>query len=121
MIRGIKFASVPVRNQDVSLKFYTEKLGFRILTDQALGKGGGLREEIPLPVGAGDVAVGIHEHRVGGHDVHHREREHHIGMVERHAVPRAAAAVVANNVEALKPEAAHKADLIIRKRSERIV
>ena len=37
MIRGIKFASVPVRNQDVALKFYTEKLGFRVLTDQPMG------------------------------------------------------------------------------------
>jgi catechol 2,3-dioxygenase-like lactoylglutathione lyase family enzyme len=34
MIRGVKFASVPVRNQDTALKFYTEKLGFKILTDQ---------------------------------------------------------------------------------------
>src|SRR5579884_2692939 len=34
MIRGIKFASVPVTNQDVALKFYTDKLGFKILTDQ---------------------------------------------------------------------------------------
>jgi catechol 2,3-dioxygenase-like lactoylglutathione lyase family enzyme len=34
MIRGIKLASIPVRNQDVSLKFYTEKLGFKVLTDQ---------------------------------------------------------------------------------------
>lgn len=34
MIRGIKFASVPVKNQNEALKFYTEKLGFRVLTDQ---------------------------------------------------------------------------------------
>lgn len=34
MIRGMKFASIPVRNQDVALKFYTEKLGFKIITDQ---------------------------------------------------------------------------------------
>jgi predicted enzyme related to lactoylglutathione lyase len=37
MIRGIKFASVPVRDQAKSLKFYTEKLGFQIMTDQAFG------------------------------------------------------------------------------------
>ncbi len=36
MIRGIKFVSVPVRNQDASLKFYTEKLGFKVVTDQPL-------------------------------------------------------------------------------------
>ena len=34
MIRGIKFASVPVTDQDRALAFYTESLGFRILTDQ---------------------------------------------------------------------------------------
>src|SRR5579864_1189721 len=34
MIRGIKIASIPVRNQDASLKFYTETLGFKVVTDQ---------------------------------------------------------------------------------------
>jgi len=34
MIKGIKFVSVPVSDQDRALSFYTEKLGFRILTDQ---------------------------------------------------------------------------------------
>lgn len=34
MIRGIKFAGIPVRNQDASLQFYTEKLGFKVVTDQ---------------------------------------------------------------------------------------
>lgn len=34
MIRGISVASIPVRNQDTALKFYTEKLGFKVLTDQ---------------------------------------------------------------------------------------
>ncbi len=29
MIRGISVASIPVRNQDTALKFYTEKLGFK--------------------------------------------------------------------------------------------
>ena len=34
MIRGIDLVSIPVRNQTASLKFYTEKLGFKVLTDQ---------------------------------------------------------------------------------------
>jgi len=34
MIRGVKFTSVPVADQDRALAFYTEKLGFRLLTDQ---------------------------------------------------------------------------------------
>ena len=34
MIRGIKFVNVPVTNQNEAVKFYTQKLGFRVLTDQ---------------------------------------------------------------------------------------
>ena len=33
-IRGIKFVSIPVTDQDRALAFYTEKLGFRVVTDQ---------------------------------------------------------------------------------------
>ena len=33
MIKGIKFASVPVTDQDRALEFYTKKLGLRIITD----------------------------------------------------------------------------------------
>ena len=34
MIRGVKFTSIPVSDQDKALAFYTEKLGFKLLTDQ---------------------------------------------------------------------------------------
>ncbi len=34
MIKGIKFVSIPVTDQNRALAFYTEKLGFRVLTDQ---------------------------------------------------------------------------------------
>jgi catechol 2,3-dioxygenase-like lactoylglutathione lyase family enzyme len=34
MIRGIKFVSIPVTDQDRALAFYTEKLGCRVKTDQ---------------------------------------------------------------------------------------
>ena len=33
MIKAIKFASVPVRDQDKALEFYTAKLGFKVITD----------------------------------------------------------------------------------------
>jgi predicted enzyme related to lactoylglutathione lyase len=33
MIKAIKFASIPTRNQDASLEFYTTKLGFTVITD----------------------------------------------------------------------------------------
>lgn len=38
MIKRIKFLSIPVRDQDRALRFYTEKLGFRILTDQQMSE-----------------------------------------------------------------------------------
>jgi catechol 2,3-dioxygenase-like lactoylglutathione lyase family enzyme len=34
MIKGVKFISIPVTDQDRALAFYTEKLGFRVSTDQ---------------------------------------------------------------------------------------
>jgi predicted enzyme related to lactoylglutathione lyase len=37
MIKSIKFGSIPVRDQDRALRFYTEKLGFNIQTDQPMG------------------------------------------------------------------------------------
>ena len=39
MIRGIKFVTIPVRDQSKALAFYTEKLGFTIATDQPFGNG----------------------------------------------------------------------------------
>ena len=38
MIRCIKFASIPVGDQDAALHFYTTKLGFSVLTDQPMGE-----------------------------------------------------------------------------------
>ncbi len=34
MIRKLKFVSIPTRDQDRALEFYTEKLGFKVMTDQ---------------------------------------------------------------------------------------
>jgi predicted enzyme related to lactoylglutathione lyase len=34
MITQLKFAGIPTRDQDRALKFYTEKLGFEVSTDQ---------------------------------------------------------------------------------------
>jgi catechol 2,3-dioxygenase-like lactoylglutathione lyase family enzyme len=33
MIKAIKFASIPVTNQDQALEFYTKKLGLKVVTD----------------------------------------------------------------------------------------
>jgi predicted enzyme related to lactoylglutathione lyase len=37
MIKAIKFASIPTRDQDRALRFYTEKLGCRVVTDAPMG------------------------------------------------------------------------------------
>lgn len=68
MIRGIKFASVPVRDQDKALKFYTEKLGFRVLTDQPMGP---KQRWIELEIPRADSKLVLftpegHEDRIGG-------------------------------------------------------
>ena len=34
MIRRIKFINIPVRDKNCALDFYTDKLGFTIITDQ---------------------------------------------------------------------------------------
>jgi predicted enzyme related to lactoylglutathione lyase len=39
MIKSIKFASIPVRDQDKALEFYTKKLAFTVFTDQPMGPG----------------------------------------------------------------------------------
>lgn len=39
MIRKIKFASIPVRDQDRALEFYVGTLGFTLITDQPMGPG----------------------------------------------------------------------------------
>ena len=34
MIKAVKFVSIPVKDQNQALDFYTKKLGFTIMTDQ---------------------------------------------------------------------------------------
>lgn len=54
MITHVKFISVPTSDQDRALAFYTEKLGFRVLTDQPHGDG---QRWIELRVGTSDTRV----------------------------------------------------------------
>jgi len=39
MIKAMKFASIPVKDQQRALEFYTRKLGFQVTTDQPMGPG----------------------------------------------------------------------------------
>lgn len=68
MIRGIKIVSIPVRNQDAALDFYTNKLGFKVATDQPFSDG---QRWIELSIPGSDARLALftppgHEDRVGG-------------------------------------------------------
>jgi len=68
MITSVKFVSVPTRDQDRALAFYTEKLGFRLITDQPFGPD---RRWIELGIGHSDTRFVLFtppgdEDKVGG-------------------------------------------------------
>jgi catechol 2,3-dioxygenase-like lactoylglutathione lyase family enzyme len=68
MIRGMKFVSIPVRNQDASLKFFTEKLGFKVGTDQPFSE---KQRWIELLIPGAETGLALftpegHENRIGG-------------------------------------------------------
>lgn len=67
MISHVKFVSIPVSDQDRALKFYTEKLGFKVEADVPIGNG--LRW-IKLVTPNGETRVVLftmegHEDRIG--------------------------------------------------------
>lgn len=67
MIKRIKFIGIPVANQDRALQFYTEKLGFRILTDQQFSE---KQRWIELSIPGAETGITLftpdgHEDRVG--------------------------------------------------------
>lgn len=67
MITHIKFISIPVRDTDRAVDFYTKKMGFKITTDQQFGPN---QRWIELKVARGDTGVVLftppgHEERVG--------------------------------------------------------
>lgn len=67
MIKRIKFLGIPVRDQDRALRFYTEKLGFRILTDQEFSD---TQRWIELSIPGAETGIVLftpqgHEDRIG--------------------------------------------------------
>lgn len=67
MIKRIKFLGIPVGDQERALKFYTEKLGFRVLTDQAFSE---KQRWIELSIPGAETGVVLftpdgHEDRIG--------------------------------------------------------
>jgi len=66
MISHVKFVSIPTKDQDRALAFYTEKLGFEVVTDQTFGP----QRWIELRIGRAETHFVLftmtgHESRVG--------------------------------------------------------
>ncbi len=67
MIRGVKFVGIPVKDQDAALKFWTEKVGLKVATDQEMGPG---QRWIELSVPGAETGLALftpegHEDRIG--------------------------------------------------------
>ena len=68
MIRGVKFVSIPTRDQDRALKFWTEQVGFQVATDQPFDE---KQRWIELRIPGADTRFVLftptgHEDRIGG-------------------------------------------------------
>jgi predicted enzyme related to lactoylglutathione lyase len=69
MIKQVKFVSIPTRDQQRALEFWTEKMGFRVTTDQPMGPEGSQRW-IELKIPGAETGVVLftpegHEDRIG--------------------------------------------------------
>ena len=68
MITHVKFVSIPTRDQDRALAFYTEKLGFKVASDQPFNE---KQRWIELRIGGSETRLVLftpdgHEDRIGG-------------------------------------------------------
>ncbi len=68
MITHVKFVSIPTRDQDKALAFYTEKLGFKVATDQPFNE---KQRWIEMRIGGSETRFVLftpdgHEDRIGG-------------------------------------------------------
>lgn len=69
MIRGIDVVTIPVRDQEAALKFYTEKLGFKVATNQFFGDDKQRWIELLIPGAESRIALFCpagFENRIGG-------------------------------------------------------
>ena len=66
MIKRLKFVGIPTGDQDRALAFWTEKMGFRVLTDQPMGPQRWIELEIPgAQTGVVLFTPDGHEDRIG--------------------------------------------------------
>ncbi len=47
MIKQVKFVGIPTRDQERALKFWTEQIGFKVLTDQPMGSQRWIELQVP--------------------------------------------------------------------------
>ncbi|HYR84753.1 MAG TPA: VOC family protein [Terriglobia bacterium] len=67
MITHVKFVTIPTRDQDKALAFFTEKLGFKLVTDQPFND---KQRWIEMRIGGSEtrfVLFTTDEGRIGGH------------------------------------------------------
>ena len=57
MIKRVNFVSIPVQDHDRALAFYTQKLGFKVFTDQTMGK----MRWIELTIPGAETRVVLHQ------------------------------------------------------------
>src|SRR5437763_798141 len=67
MIKKLKFAGIPTADQDRALAFWTEKMGFKVATDQPMGDG---KRWIELSIPGAETGIVLftpegHEERIG--------------------------------------------------------
>jgi len=67
MITNVKFVSIPTRDQEAALAFWTQKIGLDVLTDQPMGPD---KRWIELGVGSAETRLVLftldgHEDRIG--------------------------------------------------------
>lgn len=67
MITSVKFLTIPVRDYDRAIDFYTQTLGFRITTDQRFGPN---QRWVEMKVARGETGIVLftppgHEDRIG--------------------------------------------------------
>jgi predicted enzyme related to lactoylglutathione lyase len=67
MVKRVKFVSIPVRDQDRALRFWTQAVGLQIVTDQPMGEG---QRWIELKIPGAQTSLALftppgHEARIG--------------------------------------------------------
>ena len=101
MIKAIKFASIPVRDQDRALEFYTKKLGFRVITDSPFD---GTQRSIKLGLPRAERNWCCSPHRAGADDRRIHERHLHGRRLEATASEMKALNVSSSSRDAQKAD-----------------